>query len=53
MFVLRMKDVRPVCVHHDARFVTLGMAVASHVIASVENGCGMSSLDQLSSHHST
>jgi hypothetical protein len=53
MFMLRMKDVRSVGVHHDARFVALGMAVASHVIASVKNGCGMTCLGQLPGHYGT
>jgi hypothetical protein len=48
-----MKDMRSVGVHHDARFVALGMAVASHVIAGVKNGCRMACLGQLSGHHGT
>jgi len=48
-----VKDVRSVGVHHDSRFVALGMAVASHVIASVKNGCCMACLGQLPGYHGT
>jgi len=39
--VLRMKNMRSIGVHHDARFMALGMTVASNVITGVENGRGM------------
>jgi hypothetical protein len=38
MLMLSMKNVRAIGVHHDARFVALGMTVASDVIAGVKNG---------------
>ena len=41
MFVLRMKNVRSIGVHHDARFMALGMTVASNVVTGVKNGRGV------------
>jgi hypothetical protein len=41
MFVLRMKNVRPIGVHHDASFVALGMTVASYMVTGIKNCRGM------------
>jgi len=48
-----VEDMRAVYVHHDARFVALGKAVASNVVAGIKDRYLMPSFGQLASHHST
>jgi hypothetical protein len=52
MFVLCMKNMRAVGVHHDACFVAFGMTVASYVITGVKNRYGMTRFGQLPSYYS-
>jgi hypothetical protein len=51
MFVLSVKNVRSVGVHHDARFMPLGMTIASYVITGVKNRYGMTRFGQLPSYY--
>lgn len=53
MFVLRMKDVRAICVDHDPALVSTRVAVARYVITAIKYGNAVAGLGKLASHHGT
>ena len=53
MFMLGVKDVRSIHMHHDARFVALREAVTGNMRPRIEHRDLVPCFSQLASHHST